>query len=290
LALGHTREDLDRLIDQAEDYRPKLQEFEQCELTIKEGAGPTQLILSSAAFVADFVPPEYVLEGVLQRRFLYSFTGKTGSGKTAILLLLAAHVGLCKFIGDRSVEAGRVLYFAGENPDDVRMRWIAMAQQLDFDFDEMAVHFIPGIFKLSQLFKRIRAEVERIGEVTLIIVDTSAAYFEGDEENSNVQLGNHARRLRSLVGLPGAPCVIAACHPPKNAADDSLIPRGGGAFLAEVDGNLTARSNAGGVEVHWQGKFRGPDFQPMMFQLKTVTHERLKDSKGRLIPTVVASH
>jgi hypothetical protein len=44
------------------------------------------------------------------------------------------------------------------------------------------------------------------------------------------------------------------------------------------------------VEMHWQGKFRGPDFAPLSFQLRTVTHERLKDTKGRLIPTVIASH
>jgi hypothetical protein len=58
-----------------------------------------------------------------------------------------------------------------------------------------------------------------------------------------------------------------------------------------MDGNLTARKHDdGAVEVHWQGKFRGPDFAPISFQLRTVTHERLKDTKGRLIPTVIASH
>src|SRR5262249_6667315 len=124
------------------------------------------------------------------------------------------------------------------------------------------------------------AEIELIGDVGLIIVDTSAAYFEGDAENDNKQHGDHARRLRGLTALPGRPCVIAACHPVKNAADDNLIPRGGGAFLNEVDGNLTARTTDGGVEVHTQGKFRGPDFAPLHFQLRTVTHERLKDLKG----------
>jgi hypothetical protein len=169
------------------------------------------------------------------------------------------------------------------------MRWIAMAQQLGFDLDDMAVHFIPGVFKLSQMFKRIRAEVEQIGDVAIIVIDTSAAYFEGEDENSNVQLGNHARRMRVFTTMPGHPCVITACHPPKNADDNNLLPRGGGAFLAEVDGNLTARLSEGSVEVHWHGKFRGADFAPISFLLKPVTHERLKDSKGRLIPTVVAS-
>ena len=44
------------------------------------------------------------------------------------------------------------------------------------------------------------------------------------------------------------------------------------------------------VELHWQEKHRGPDFAPLSFLLRTVTNEKLKDSKGRLIPTVVASH
>jgi len=250
---------------------------------------PASLILSSAEFVADFIPPDYVIEGILQRRFLYCLTGRTGAGKTALMLLLVAHVAEGRAIGDRAVERGRVLYFAGENADDVRMRWIAMAQQMGFDIETIDVHFIAGTFKFSQMLDRIRTEVGRIGDVSLIIIDTSAAYFEGDAENDNTQLGEHARRMRAFTALPGRPCILAACHPAKNASDDNLIPRGGGAFLAEIDGNLTARAGTSGVEVHWQGKFRGPDFAPMVFQLRTVTHERLKDSKGRLIPTVVAS-
>jgi hypothetical protein len=120
-------------------------------------------------------------------------------------------------------------------------------------------------------------------------VDTSAAFFEGDNENDNKQQGEHARRFRSLTTMPGGPCVLVACHPPKNAGDDNLLPRGGGAFMAEMDGNLTAKKLNGAVELHWQGKFRGPDFEPLTFRLRTVTDARLKDSKGQPIPTVVAS-
>jgi AAA domain-containing protein len=247
-------------------------------------------ILSSAEFTAGFVPPDYVLDGILQRRFVYSFTGKTGGGKTAILTLLTASVGLGRPIGPHAIEQGRVLYFAGENPDDVRMRWVALAQQMDFDIGAIDVHFIPGAFKISELMEQIKNEVAALGGVALIVVDTSAAYFEGDDENANKPAGDHARRFRDLTKLSGGPCVVVACHPPKNAADDNLTPRGGGAFIAEMDGNLTASKEGTVVEVHWQGKFRGPDFAPMTFLLRPVTHEMLKDSKGRLIPTVVAAH
>jgi hypothetical protein len=125
----------------------------------------------------------------------------------------------------------------------------------------------------------------------LVIIDTTAAFFEGDEENDNVQAGNYARMQRSLIDtLPGGPAILALCHPVKNAGEDNILPRGGGAYLNEVDGNLTAQETDGVVQFHWQGKFRGPDFAPVSFRLRSVTHELLKDSKGRLIPTVIAEH
>ena len=246
------------------------------------------LIQSSAEFIDGFVPPDYLIDGILQKRFCYSLTAKTGTGKTAVMLRAAAHVALGRTIGDRRVERGKVLYFAGENPDDIRMRWIGLSQEMAFDPEEAEVYFIAGTFKISAMQARITEEMKRIGEFSLIVVDTSAAYFEGEEENSNSQIGAHARRLRTLCEMPGAPCVLVACHPVKNAGDDNLLPRGGGAFLAEVDGNLIARKEDSAVAVHWQGKYRGPDFAEILFGLRTITHQRLKDSRGRPIPTVIA--
>jgi hypothetical protein len=245
---------------------------------------------TSEQFVADFVPPDYLIDGILQRRFLYALTGRTGSGKTAVVLLITASVALGRKIGDLEVAQGRVFYLCGENPDDVRMRWIALAQQMDFDLKTVAVDFFPRLFKISEMQARILADAQEVGGVALVIVDTSAAYFEGDEPNNNAQQAKHARMLRSLVDLPGGPCVLVLCHPIKNAAPDNLIPYGGGAFLNEVDGNFTCAIDNSAIEVGWQGKFRGPDFAPLAFKVRTVTHERLKDSRGRLIPTVIAEH
>ena len=158
---------------------------------------------------------------------------------------------------------------------------------MDFDLETIEVYFVPGRFKISELIEKIRDEVAKLGGVSLLIIDTSAAYFEGDDENSNVQLGAHASQLREL-GLPGGPTTIINCHPTKNATDDNLVPRGGGAFLAEVDGNLVCIRDDTVVKLHWQGKFRGPDFAPISFQLRSVSHERLRDTENRVITTVIA--
>jgi AAA domain len=253
-------------------------------------AARAPLILSSAEFVKDFEPPEYVVKGLLRRRFAYAITARTGDGKTAICLLLVACVDQgTQFAGHEIKRRGLCLYFAGENPDDIRMRWLAMTREMGLTPEDFNVKFVPGIYKLSEIKDRIRQEVGE-EDVALVVIDTSAAYFPGSDENNNVELGNHARTLRKqFVELPGGPCVVICCHPIKHAADDNLQPRGGGAYVAELDGNLTVIKQDTVAELHWQTKFRGPNFAPLTFQFKTITdHPLLKDSDGDPLPTVVA--
>jgi hypothetical protein len=274
LAAGHTKDELDAILVRAADFAHA------------EAGKP--LVISSAEFIKGFMPPDYLVEGLVQRRFIYALTARTGDGKTSVVLLLAACVALGLEFAGRPAEKGRVLMFAGENPDDIRARWIALAETMKFDPDTIDVHFIPGRFSIPEMGPRIKVELEALGGVALLLIDTSAVYFEGDDENSNTQLGEHARTMRNLVDFPGGPCVVVNCHPAKNATDDNLIPRGGGAFIAEIDGNLTVIRDATIVTMHWQGKYRGPDFLSMNFALYTSTYDKLRDSKGRLIPTVVA--
>jgi hypothetical protein len=258
-----------------------------------EAAHPTPpggFTKSLAQSLAGFMPPDYLIDGILQRRFCYSMTGQTGTGKTCVAMRAAAHVAIGKPIGDIGVEQGDVLYFAGENPTDVQMRWLGLCKEMGLDPDKLPIHVVEGSMHLSQVAERITQEVIAIGRpMALVIVDTAAAYFEEDNDNDNVQAGNHARRLRSLCGLPGGPCVLVLCHPTKNAQDDNLVPRGGGAFLNEVDGNIALRRDGETIVAFALGKFRGPEFTPINFGLKVIRdHPSLVDTKGRPVPTIVA--
>ena len=249
------------------------------------------VIFSSLDFTAGFVPTDYLIDGMVQLRFLYSLTGPTGHGKTGVLLLIAAHVALERPLGGRTVAGGHVIILVGENPDDVRMRWIAMAEHVGFDPATINVHFLPGVYPIREMQAEIEKRAREIDcQFALVIVDTSAAYFTGAEENSNVQLGKHARELRTLVEMPGGPCVTSRATRRRTRTSKTCCRAGGGAFLAEVDGNLICSKTSGEdvTEVHWHGKFRGPDFNPLAFELRQVTAARLVDSKGKPIPTVLA--
>jgi hypothetical protein len=237
-------------------YDPSGEQQEKAE----DKAKPEErLLLSSAEFIQNFEAPDPLIEGIIMRKFIYALTGHVSKGKTAGALLFAAHIGLGKMLGNLEVEQGRVLYFAGENYVDIQ--WIAMAQQMDFNVGTIPVHFRRGRFKLSKKMDQLRVEVDQLGGVDFIIVDGSTAFFEGDDENSNAQAGTHAIRLRELTTLKGEPGVLVLCHPPKNAGDDNLQPRGAGAMIAEWDGNLTATKD-GAVTTTLANQNSRPGFCP----------------------------
>jgi AAA domain len=248
------------------------------------------LLTSSADFIAGFVPPEYLIDGIVQRRYFYSMTAQTGVGKTTIAMRWMAHVATGRPIGDREVQQGNVLYLAGENPDDVRARWLVLSREMGIDPNTDKVTWIVGAKDLGAEAQRFVAESTKKGlSFAYVAVDTAAAYNVGDDENSNTQAGTYARQLRSLTNLPGGPCVIALCHPTKRASDDDLLPRGGGAFLAEVDGNMAVMRKDSLLVVVPFGKFRGDMSWSQRYEIEVVKdHPKLKDARGRQMNSVLA--
>ena len=250
--------------------------------------------LSMREFVKMFKPPDFLIEGMLQRRFVYSLTGQTGHAKSAVALFLAELVASPDrnaTLGRKRVAKGRVLYLVGENPDDIRMRVIGYCNLRTDGSDPLddRIFFVPGVFNLDASFDALVESCREVGGVDLVMVDTSAAYFLGADEISNVQMGSHARLLRKLTTLPGGPCVLVLCHPIKHATEPSqLLPRGGGAFLAEMDGNLTLWKHDDVLVDLSYTKMRGPGFEPITFKLETIWPPKLVDAQGRQLPTVRA--
>lgn len=286
IASGGTIEQFWDIIQHVPDWSPDLPG------PSAENQTPTT-IQTESEFIRGFIPPDYLIDGMLQRRFIYSLTGQTGHAKTAVALLLAQQVGSADpnaMFGKHRVEKGRVIYFVGENPDDVRMRVIGSNFVRNMNPADSNIWFIPGVFNIEQFMPALAEDIKRNGEPSLIIIDTSAAYFLGDEEMSNTQMGNYARLLRRLTTVPGGPCVLVLCHPIKHAAEPSqLLPRGGGAFIAEVDGNLTLWRQDDLATLDHSAKFRGAGFQPITFRLEPIINApTLKDAKGRSISTVHA--
>jgi len=170
-------------------------------------AAKSPRLLTSANFVGDFVPPDYLIAGILQRRFIYAMTGRTGEGKTTVCLRIAAHIAAGIALDEAEVIRGRVLYLAGENPDDIRMRWIVLMEQTGLDENDIEVDFVDGRFSIAEIPEHILAAAKR-HQYVLVIVDTSVAFSQSVDENDNVeqlkhaQASGHSLRSRSNSSRP----------------------------------------------------------------------------------------
>lgn len=245
-------------------------------------------IRSLENFTAGYIAPDFLIESIVQKGRLYTMTGTTGTGKTTIML----HVSLCvatgRQVAGKDVEKGGVLYMIGENPDGTCGSFIAALDDMQLQAKGVNVHVVPGTMSIRNDLETLKREAAKIPDLSLIVVDTFAAYFDGDDENSNAQALDFARVVRALTELPSKPAVIMPAHPVKNASATNLVPKGGSSLLNEVDGNYALSKKGDAIQWHWQGKHRGPDFEPRLFEIETVETSAVHDSSGRLIPTPVA--
>ena len=250
-------------------------------------AEPRPIFKPVDRFCAEYEPLSYVVEPIIRTGAIYTKTARTGGGKTglAVIIGLAIGTGRSDILG-MDVVQGRVAYCAFENPDDVRMRIMVAAFLLNIDLADIANSFVvlDARAKPEDLILELRT-MSSMGKFSLVIIDTFAAAFDGKDVNDNVQAGEFVRRLRPITQLPGLPALLIPAHPTKNASDDQLVPYGGGAILNEVDGNLTLakRSDTGNTVLHWQGKFRGLEFQPVHFRFEIIGSPDVIDSKGRQV-------
>src|SRR5260370_15517096 len=132
---------------------------------------------------------------------------ETGHGKTAIGLLVARLGGGSErkaALGKHAAEKGQVVYFAGENPDDLRMR--VLGDTALYEDDAARIWFIPGTFSIEAMRVKIEAEIKRLGGVDLVIINTSAAYLNRKDELSNTDMSWHTPLLRPPTTRASRPC------------------------------------------------------------------------------------
>ena len=251
---------------------------------IGEGA----LCVSLAQFLADTTTPDWVVDGIIQRGNLYALTAPTNHGKTAVSMVMAVAIAAGISFGGHATKPGRVLILCGENQDGFRLRLMATMVSMEVDIEAVSAQtmVVPFAAAIETLLPKIQAEAATFGELAFVLVDTSVSYFSGKDENDNVASYQHAAALRALTLLPGKPAVMANCHPSNSADRDRCVPRGGGAFLNEIDTNMIVFADGRTAELHWSVKKRGPDFDPMFFEYKA----RYVAQHGTQVPTIVATH
>jgi hypothetical protein len=241
-----------------------------------------------AAFIREYQPISYTLEGILPSGVFYFLTARRSTGKTAFLVaaLFAIILGNDELLGVK-VKKGRVAYVALENPTDLRMKlevaryhFVGAGVTLDDLADRVTI--IDAQLPVKEIVEQLKVAAEELGHFQAVLWDTFQAGFQGDEFNDNAGILKYAQQLRTLTGLPGGPSVLVAAHPTKNAGEGELFPYGGGSSINEADGNLTLWAEDGSIKFH-QNRVRGPEFEPLHFRIEKLSCPDILDVEGRQI-------
>ncbi|MEM7722122.1 MAG: AAA family ATPase [Pseudomonadota bacterium] len=239
--------------------------------------------------IADHRHLAYVVAGFIARGKLYSCTAPKGSNKTTLAMHLAVSVaGRFKFAAGMPVHnRARVLFLAGENPDDVMLRFKAIAWKLDLppatlqniDILERSIDISKDVGSLLELGER--------KDYGLVIIDTAQAYAPyGEDSNANTAMLEYARAIRKLTQL-GNPAVFILAHPTKQQARSGkeFEPYGAGSFSNEIDGLCSLNASSKGVVLSRNAKWRGRHWDEVGFKFEVIENcpalkTRIKDEDG----------
>ena len=157
---GRLEKELRRSWEKASDTQKGKQEEKHKDEKAKERPSPIKIV-STASFLSTWAPQSFLLKGIIEEGRLLTMCGPTGTGKTAIALLMALAIARGLPLAGRRTRQAGVLFLAGENPLDVKTRWLTMLRREMLDPATIDVHFVEGRFSIEEQLDTIQAHLSK---------------------------------------------------------------------------------------------------------------------------------
>lgn len=185
----------------------------------------------SRADAASIVPPDSLIDGLLLTDTKARISGASGTGKTWVVLDMAAHVAAGLAWQGRDVRQSRVLYVAGEGAPSFDQRLKAWEEKHGRQAD---IDLVPDAVQIASLdWEEFVREIASMN-YGLIIFDTQGSMTLGLEENSNKDANAALARLDILRKLTHA-CVLLVHH---TGHEEQGRARGASAWTGGLDTEL----------------------------------------------------
>ncbi|HEI2837786.1 TPA: AAA family ATPase [Escherichia coli] len=178
----------------------------------------------------------YVIKGLIPAESLCSTYGASGSYKSFLAISWSCHVATGMAWGGRRVSKGAVIYIAGEGSMGVKRRVKAWEITYGKEVTDLCIVNAP-VFPASpdyveQVIRTAGLVKSRTGEnVRLIVIDTLARCFGGNDENDSRDMGAFIQGCDAIKQATGA-TVLVVHHSGK---DETKGARGSSAFRAALD-------------------------------------------------------
>ena len=189
-------------------------------------------------------PVEYLIDGFLAHSFSVT-AGQPGVGKTTAMVsvcLIAA--GFTLSDSPLKTESRRKILYVTEDANQVRQSLYAYSKYWNLDPKEIAEWFIVIESKRSKVPEILLLAENVIRHTTterpFLIIDTSNATLEIDNENDNSEVGSYMAAIKQTIYTQLNTPIKIITHTAKTAQtnDDSALARGASAFTG--DATLTA--------------------------------------------------
>jgi hypothetical protein len=220
-------------------------------------------------------PPRWLVKGLLLEGSLAFLFGRWGTGKTTVAIELCVAIARELPWHGRKTRGGLVVYISCESPHGVRLRLSAQLKEQGITIDDLHGNFLeiaarPHLLKPDDV-QALIAELQALGPVALIVVDTLARAMAGTEENSAKDAGILVGNCQTISEKTGA-CVLLLHHTGKDA---SRGMRGSSNLPASADTEIELErpSETDNVRIAKLGKQRdAPDYCDLFhYELVAVT-------------------
>ncbi|WP_348907744.1 helicase RepA family protein [Escherichia coli] len=271
-----------------EDWREYLSRLrEQVEVSVREESLRHSLPLSVGSDGYD-QEQDYTLKSYLPANSLSSIYGPSGSYKSFLAVSWACHVAAGMKWAGKSVSAGAVMYVVGEGGIGVPRRIKAWEKKHGVKLNNLYLVNRP-VFpvrreEMQEMIKAARDVKSKTGQpVRLIVIDTLARCFGGNDENDARDMGAFIEGCDVIKRETGATLLVV--H--HSGKDDTKGARGSSAFRAALDAEFNVRREGdGGAIILTCTKMKDVE-EPKQaaFDLRPI--ELFTDRDGELISSLV---
>ncbi|EKM5717269.1 helicase RepA family protein [Enterobacter cloacae] len=271
-----------------EDWREYLSRLrEQVEVSVREESLRHSLPLSVGSDGYD-QEQDYTLKSYLPANSLSSIYGPSGSYKSFLAVSWACHVAAGMKWAGKSVSAGAVMYVVGEGGIGVPRRIKAWEKKHGVKLNNLYLVNRP-VFpvrreEMQEMIKAARDVKSKTGQpVRLIVIDTLARCFGGNDENDARDMGAFIEGCDVIKRETGATLLVV--H--HSGKDDTKGARGSSAFRAALDAEFNVRREGdGGAIILTCTKMKDSE-EPKQaaFDLRPI--ELFTDRDGELISSLV---
>ncbi|HDH8517044.1 TPA: AAA family ATPase [Escherichia coli] len=275
------------LLEEWSDQLPRLREtWERGESLSHQRKTTLPMSVGSAGYDTQL---DYVVKGIIPASSLCSIYGASGSYKSFLAGSWACHVSTGRHWGGRRVAHGAVLYVVGEGgigvPRRVRAWEVVHGEQVKNLYLVNRPIFPAAPFDVDEMVIAARQVERETGKpVRMIILDTLARCFGGNDENDSRDMGAFIRGCDELKQRTGA-TVLVVHHSGK---DETKGARGSSAFRASLDAEYRIRREDAGSEALVISCTKMKDAEELKeaaYDLRVV--ELFTDADGELITSLV---